>query len=171
MGQKKKKIKLTWGFTLIEMLVVLMVIALLAGLAVGNLRMFNGILLRMELSKLYTVAVCAQRTAQSSGQPQEIIIDVAGRSYSYNQHRYQLPRGISFGAAPGVFGPPGSPTHAVLTPHSFSKDHIIFYPDGVIQSGAVYLTDGVHTCALTVSVSAISFLRKYRYDGAWHLVS
>lgn len=159
------------GFTLIELLIVLILVALLAGLAVTNLRMFNGILLRTQLSKLYAVAQCAQATAVSSGTAQEIILDPAGHIYSYNNHQYHLPRTISFGAAPGVQGPPGCPTHVITSPHSFNNNRITFYHDGIVQAGAVYLTDGTHTCALTISVSAVSFLRKYRYDGAWHLIS
>ena len=55
---------------------------------------------------------------------------------------------------------------------SFENNHIIFYADGTIQAGTVYLVDVNKKLlyALTSGVGHISFLRKYRYDGSWHVI-
>ena len=50
---------------------------------------------------------------------------------------------------------------------------IHFYPTGIISSGTVYLVDKKKKCmyALSNAVSQVSYLRLYRYDGRWKLIS
>lgn len=156
------------GFTLIELLIVVSIVMLLSALTMMNIRSFRGLLVRTELEKLYATALYLQRVAQTTGQEQLLVIDVNHNTYVYQGQTEALPIGVQFGVSPGVLGPPGSPTHEITAATSFIHQRILFYPDGIIQSGTVYVTDGKrHTYALSNAVGHVSFLRKYRYDGSW----
>ena len=47
------------------------------------------------------------------------------------------------------------------------------YPDGIIQSGTVYVIDSSKKCmyALSSPISQVSYLRKYSYNGKWQPLS
>ena len=74
-------------------------------------------------------------------------------------NRVTLPKGISFGTAPGVTGKPSDPYTAP------PKDGITFKAEGaqnralfltkglVVPTGAVYLTNGKETMAITVALN------------------
>jgi hypothetical protein len=83
-----------------------------------------------------------------------------------------LPPVVRFGILPHVKGPPSSPMHALTIPITFSAQKIIFYPDGIISPGIIYLIDRNRQdiYAFSSGIAHASFLRKYRYDGKWHLI-
>ncbi len=128
---------------------------------------------RAELEHLYTVSYYLQRKALMLHAPQTLSFDVKNNSYRANEKNYRLPVHIQFGCAVGVKGPPSSPEVRVTHPVTFKNDTITFHPDGIIQPGTVYLTDVTKQCtyALSCSVSAVSYLRKYQYTNSWQVIS
>jgi len=106
---------------------------------------------------------------------QTIALDATGtiHRYTFGAVDEQLPKSIRFGAPAEVKGPPATPMRPVDSPITFKNAQITFYPDGIISAGTVYLTDtDQKTCyALTCGVGSVSFLRAYRYDKGWQLLS
>lgn len=161
------------GFTLIELMIVIVIISAIAGLFVSNLSSYNSLLVRMELEKLQGVCLYLQKCAQSCQQKQMLEFDICNNSYSFKGQREQLPSQVHFNIKQGVKGPPSCPKYVLDKPITFEQERIIFYPDGIVQSGAIYLTDEKNEClyALSNGVGHVSFLRKYRYDNGWNLIS
>ena len=128
-----------------------------------------------ELEKMGALCRYAQQKALMTNVAQVITLDATGsvHGYTLGAVREQLPRSIIFGAPAGIKGPPATPTHGIDFPITFKNSQIIFYPDGVISAGTVYLTNTNKTVlyALTSGVGAVSFLRAYRYDKEWQLLT
>lgn len=159
------------GFSLIELLVVIAIIMLIASMASINTHYLNKAVVHTEIDLLYNTCCYLQHTAMATNQKQELSFDVARQSYSNNGEKHELPAAVQFGILPQVKGPPSSPSHALTMPITFSHQKIIFYPDGIISSGIIYMIDRNHQdiYALSSGIANTSFLRKYRYDGKWHL--
>ena len=106
------------------------------------------------------------------GKQETLYCDRNSNSYRYKNSMHILPASVCFGTAPGVKGPPSSPDFVISNPVTFKDSAIIFYPDGVIQAGAIYLTDNRKRCtyALSCAVSKVSYLRKYQYTNRWDLI-
>jgi hypothetical protein len=130
-------------------------------------------IVRAELEHLYTICYYQQRRAIMCNKPQSIEFDCKNNSYTANEHRYKLPFHVQFGVPSGVQGPPSSPHALIHHPITFKNNTVTFHADGVIQPGALYLTDTSKRCcyALSCSVAQVSYLRKYRYNNGWHLIS
>jgi prepilin-type N-terminal cleavage/methylation domain-containing protein len=160
------------GFSLLELMVVLMLVGLLAGLSFGHASIMNHILVRYEVERLYATALYLQRLAMATGQRQRLTLQPATHSYIYNGTSYLLPQDVRFGIIPGVRGSPGSASKLLREPITFVGSAITFEPTGIIQPGSVYLINKEKTAlyALTCSVSQVSFLRKYRYANTWKVV-
>lgn len=152
---------------------MLALITIIAMLSMSHIGFLNRMIVRAELENLYNVCFSMQRRALMTGAIQTIQFDAAGKSYVAGASRYRLPVQVSFGAMPHAKGPPSSPSYAIEQPISFKENRIQFYPDGVISSGCVYLTDSSRSCsyALSCAVSAVSHLRKYQYTSGWQLLS
>lgn len=105
----------------------------------------------------------------SCQKPQLLTFDVANNQYRYHQTTHTLPKQLRFGTTAGAKGPPSSPDRPINNPISFKNSSITFHPDGVIEPGAVYITDAKqqHTYALSCAVAQVSYLRKYQYTGRW----
>lgn len=161
------------GFSLIELSIVIALIALLAFLSHAHIGFFNRMLVRAELEHLYTVCYCMQRRALMYNKPQTVQFDLKNGTYATEQCTYRLPSHVIFGTAAGVKGPPSSPNALIAEPITFKNNKITFHADGVIQPGAIYLTDTSRGCsyALSCSVAQVSYLRKYQYNGAWKIIS
>ena len=148
-------------------------ISILVLLTGAHSSFLSRMLVRAELEHLYSSSYYLQRKALMLHTPQTLSFDVKQNSYCMDGKTYRLPLQVKFGTAQGVKGPPGSPHSEVQKPISFTGDSITFHPDGVIQSGTMYLTDANHSCtyALSCAVSSVSYLRKYQYTDGWHLIS
>lgn len=159
------------AFTLIELMVVVCLCALLAGLAMVHLSFLDRTIARTEIDKLVNVCVYLQQLAIATNSEKYLIFDIQKNEYSFDKYHEKLSQRISFGCLPGVLGPPGNPTHSVEKVITFPGHKIYFYPTGIISSGTVYLIDkkGQFQYALSNAVSQVSHLRMYRYDGTWKL--
>ncbi|EKD48944.1 MAG: hypothetical protein ACD_64C00062G0007 [uncultured bacterium] len=161
------------AFSLVELIIVIALIALLAMLCAAHSSFLTRMLVRAELEHLYSVSYYLQRKALMLHVPQTISFDIQNNRYDADGKTYRLASQVKFGTAHGVKGPPSQPNTVIHTPITFTGNSITFYPDGVIQSGAVYITDANRsvTYALSCAVSSVSYLRKYQYTDAWHIIS
>ncbi len=159
----------TTGFSLLELSIVLLLIALLLTLSGVQTSFLDRMFLRNELEQLYTTCYYLQRSAIAKNKPQLLSFDMQHNRYRYHQTEHTLPARVRFGTAPGIKGPPSSPDQPINNPISFKNNTITFHPDGVIEPGAVYITDSKqqYTYALSCAVAQVSYLRKYQYNGRW----
>ncbi len=153
-------------------MIVIALIAIIAHLAGSHLIFLDRMMIRAELEHLYTTCYMLQRRAMMLQTPQTLRCNVTDHSYHYRQTEYRLPASVRFGTAPGVKGPPSAAHHEISTPITFKENSITFTPDGIIQPGAIYLTDRSrrYTYALSCAVGHVSYLRRYQYTQGWYLL-
>lgn len=161
------------GFTLFEVCIVLALITFMVVMSMGYLQLVDKSLVRNELDTLYMVFVKLQQRARFEHKPIELVFDVSQNSYTYLNTSEKLAPGIVFGVLSGVHGPPSQPVHPIHNPVTFPRQRVIFFPDGKIQPGTVYLTNTAHTVlyALSCPISQISYIRRYIFDQKWALLS
>ncbi len=160
------------GFTLLELLIVLSLVTLSAGLGFAWVSVFDRFMVRLELDTLYTHCMRLQQEAQLTGQTKELIFDRVRQRYQIGQKQYVLSSHVRFAERAEVQGPP-SQSRGHQLGITFVKNKMIFYPDGIISSGTVYLTDKAkkYLYALSVGVSQVSYVRKYVYQNGWVLLT
>jgi Tfp pilus assembly protein FimT len=160
------------GFLLIELVVVIAIFAFITTLAVMHFDWLGSVLVKSEMYALRAACLYAQQRAQTSNSIEHIFLNLHEHSYTINGHTYHLSQGVVFGSVPGVVGP-----HAVGARRgrasTFSNDTITFYPNGIIQAGMVCMMEpgACVMYALTCGVAHTSYMRMYRYDGVWHLIT
>ena len=157
------------GFSLLQVAITLTLVVIAIMLTVPQFSFLQKTAVRSEIEKMHALFVYMQHLAIATQQDQTIEFDVIKNCYSCNNQIIPLACGISFGTKPGVFGPPASP-HALITkPITFANNKITFYTTGTMQAGTVYLVDQSknYIYALTTPVSHISYVRRYKYEGAW----
>ena len=161
------------GFSLLECAIVVALLIIIAHIIVIHGTYLQRILVRQDVEKLMAVCRFLQQTAMVTNTTKELVFDQKNKSYTYNSTTEKLSKNTEFGILPGTLGPPSNPTHPITSPITFSNEKIIFYPDGIIQPGTVYLIrkDIQVMYALSCAVSQVSFLRIYHYDGKWHCIS
>ena len=160
------------GFSLVELMLVLALVALLFTLGSINFSFLHRIALRSELDSLHTICQSLQQRAMATNTKQQLIFNRVDNSYSFGGNTHQLPHYLQFGVISGVKGPPASPNRLVTNPITFKRDIIVFHPDGIISPGAVYLidTDNQFLYALSSGIAQVSFLRLYRYRSRWEIL-
>jgi len=173
-----KDLNKTEGFALIELSLVIALMIMVTMLAVQGFSFYQRLILHAELDKLYTFFLATARKAAVDNQTYTIRFDAPQHSYTtrnaHNTTTYKLPEGVIFGLLPGIYGPPAQPKAAVRSPVTFEKQQTIFYADGRIQPGTVYITDAKKQWqySLSVPVGTISYIRRYRYQHKkWELVA
>ena len=161
------------GFTLFEVSIVIMLVVLMVSLGMGYFRVIDRTLVRMELDKLYMLFVKLQQRARYEQKNLEISFDAVNNSYTYGNTVEKLAQGTQFGIIPNAKGPPSSPTTVLKNPVTFVDQRVIFYADGTIQAGTLYLTNTAHTIlyALSCPISQVSYIRRYIFDKHWILVA
>lgn len=160
------------GFSIIELMVTISLCALMVTLTLVNVSFLDRGTVRSEIDKLYSVCMYVQQCALTSSKELEIVFDTTENSYTFSGRTETLYPSVRFGFVSGTKGPPSSPQKKIKSGITFKKNKIIFYPDGVISSGTVYMTDtGEKTLyALSNGISQLSHLRKYSYTGNWKLL-
>ena len=167
MGYLKK------AFSIIELFVVIAAIAILFAVTVPRFSFVNRFVLQNEVDKLFTVFSFLQQKAIATNQEQEIIFNLTDNSYLHNLKDgkeavcYKLPEVVKFGFLEGVKGPPSSPTKLIKNVVTFKGNKVIFFNDGKIQPGTVYLIDKdeKNMMSVTCPVSQVSCIRKYKHEG------
>lgn len=160
------------GFSLIELMISLAIFCLVITLTSTNVSFLEQSVAHNEIDKLHSITYYLQRRAQMTNQTQVLQFDRLGKSYSFNGKKEILAQGIEFGTLPSTKGPPSSALHAITNPITFKGEKITFHPQGIMQSGTVYLMHKKNQSmyALSCAVAQVSFLRKYRYDKRWILM-
>ncbi len=160
------------GFTLIELVLVIALIASMTWVYVINVTCMYDTVTHAELDKLYTICYYLQRYAQVTNQIQILSFDAEHGRYMFQGITEKLPAEVQFGGVQGMQGSPGAPHKPEQRAITFVEQRILFYPTGVQQAGTVYLRgrSGSRVYALSSPVSQVSYLRKYRYDGNWKLI-
>lgn len=163
----------TFGFTLIELMITVALCALVLTLTFVNVSFLNRGIVRSEAEKLYSACMYLQQCALTNNAQQELMFDREENKYTYAGRTETLHAPVEFGVMPHIKGPPSSPSHPIKSPITFNERKILFYPDGIISSGTVYLTDRKKQFlyALSSGIGSVSHLRVYRYTGKWELMS
>ena len=112
-----------------------------------------------------------QRKAMIEGATCAVLFNLKEQSYIADV-THRLGAGVRFGASAGAKGPPSRPEHTIGDACTWPGGMCIFYPDGTISAGAIYLIDrrGIYAYALTCDVSETSHIRRYFYDGKWRIL-
>jgi prepilin-type N-terminal cleavage/methylation domain-containing protein len=160
------------GFTLIEVMVVLILFALVVTLGMMQLTFLDSTIVHAEVDKFATVCSYMQQKAIASNSDQNLVCDTENNTYRGDNVNETLSSRVCFGFLPNVLGSPGSPTRPINKAVTFADSSIHFFPTGTLSSGTVYLTDKSkkNMYALSNAVSQVSYLRLYRYDGKWKLL-
>ncbi len=169
------------GLTIIELTIAIALIAIIASLVLANTSFMNRFMVRAEVEKLASACRYLRQLAMTTNTQQKLVFDLQNNSYSTTSVRpedlrdngYKLSSCVRFGTGNRlILGPPSAPTKQIVEPITYPKHEIVFYPDGIISSGLVYMSDtsGKYVYAMSTPVSGISFLRTYVYDGAWKIV-
>lgn len=170
---KKRKKKKNEGSMLLELLVGLSLIALLTTLSLVYLPVFSSAAVRSHVHRFVADCAYLQRMAMVSGQKKSLHIDVDHHAYTFQGERVAGEWGVCFGTVPGAQGPPSDPHTEIKYASSFGDNTIIFYPDGKMRPGSLYLTDTQHRVgyAVTVPISHVSTMYTYRYTaGHWERI-
>lgn len=163
--------RLTKGFSLIELLVVLALVLLITTLTMPSLWFLKRQAVACEAEKLHMVFCYMQQSAIACNK--NLLLKFRTNSYSYEQYEERLPVGVEFGFKSNIKGPPSWPTHPISSPITFVNNQTTFFANGKIQPGTAYLIDSGknYLYAVTVPISQVSFIRKYRYSsGKWELI-
>lgn len=151
-------------------MICIALITLIATLCIYSSSWLRRTVARAQVEQLHAACLACRCHAITTKNEQHLVFDSSGTSYEVLGSKSSFTTGIHGGCAPGVHGPPSKP---VAAPHkwcTFEDNTIIFYPDGIISSGVLYLLDTKtgQQYALSSGVGHTSFLRLYYYDGVWH---
>ncbi len=163
------------GISLAEVMTAIVILGILASIADTSMR---GYLRTARLQSAVDMILTDIRQARFKvltwGDPYRIDFEPKTSSYLVNGvSRIQLPPGISFGAAEGVSGRPSDPyTAPPASGITFRGDGTVnraeFLPKGlVVPTGAVYLTNGKETLAITVTVNGHTTAWRSRGGSRW----
>ena len=161
------------GFTLIELMIVVSLFSLITMLGMMQLSFLDDTIAHAEIDKLAGVCSYLQQKAIATNSEQHLVCDEQKNEYRLDSVHETLSRRVAFGFLPNVLGSPGSPSRSIEKAITFPDSSIHFYPTGTISSGTVYLIDKNKKImyALSNAISQVSYLRLYRYDGRWKLLS
>lgn len=164
--------RISSGFSLIELMITIALCALVVTLTVVNVSFLHRGTVRSEVDKLYAACMYLQQCALSGNQEYILELDEQKNEYSFDGRVERLESPVHFGFAENAKGPPSSPRNPIKSAITFPGKRIMFYPDGVISSGTVYLTDGSGNVlyALSSGIAHVSHLRKYSYNDIWVLL-
>jgi len=163
------------GWTLPELMTVMAIMGILATIAVQSMKDY---LLSIQLQGATDMIGMDIRKARimvfTQGENYRIDFHPKTNSYLLNgEHRMQLPKGISFGIAPGVTGKPSDPSEAppadgITFKGEGMDNRAEFLPKGiVVPTGAVYLTNGKETMAITVALNGHTTMWRSKGGKKW----
>ena len=162
------------AFSLIELLVTISILGIIVFLVIPRRTVHNSLFLNTELNNLFTTFTYLQQKATARNAIEKLTVNQKNNTYSYTQEQksitHTLDPHIRFGFLPDTKGPPATPKKQIHAPVTFRSATVVFFPNGTISPGTIYLTDqeqkNMH--ALTSSMAPVSYVRKYAYtDGKW----
>ncbi len=163
------------GMTLTELMAVIAVIGALVLMADTSMKgYFRTARLHSAKEMIMSDIRMTRFKVFSWGEPCHIDFEPTTASYVVNGiSRIKLPPGISFGAAAGVTGRPSDahnppPKDGITFRGEGTENRAEFLPKGlVVPAGAVYLTNGSETIAITVTLSGHTTAWKSRGGNKW----
>ncbi|MFC1894615.1 Tfp pilus assembly protein FimT/FimU [Candidatus Dependentiae bacterium] len=169
---------LKFGFSLLELIIVVAAIVILFTLTIPKMSFLNNFLLKNEVDRLYCTFSFLQQRAIASNSEQKLFFDMNKNTYFFidknnKKNIVHLPKMLRFGFLYNSYGPPSNPIKIIdkaITFNKGKKNSISFFSNGRIQSGTAYIVDKNKNfmCAITTGVSQKSFIRKYFYqNGKW----
>ena len=160
------------AFNLIELTITLALIIITTTLAFSSLTQHKGQHIAAEANALRSALWHLQNIARAQNKQKTLVFNEAENSYHYNGETHKLCRKVKFGTLQNVLGPPSSPKKQLKKSITFKNHEIIVTPQGILQSGTVYLIDDAQQLiyAITVPIAGVSFIRIYRYHNKqWHV--
>ena len=122
------------GWSLLELMIVMVVMGTLAAIGVSSMNRYSMTARLLSAAEMIGMDIRKARLwVYHHGEPYHI--DFCSQTHTYRvngQARIQLPKGITFGTAPGVTGKPSAPYEAP------PKDGITFKAEGT-ENRAVFL--------------------------------
>ena len=159
-----------FGVSLLECCLVIALIACIAKIGISHLSFLYKLQVQSEIERLHATICALQQQSITTNAEKTLTIDDDQNSYSYNGSTHKLPISLQFGFPKGALGPPSSASNPISKICSFTNNAIIFWPNGMIKSGTIYITDKKkqYAYALSNAVGSVSFLRIYEYrKGKW----
>ncbi|MGE0206388.1 MAG: Tfp pilus assembly protein FimT/FimU [Candidatus Babeliales bacterium] len=153
------------GSLLLNIALVLSILLVLMSIAIPRLPFMQRMVLRLELEKMHSFFHYMQQRALALHEDLTITFDPIHNRYYADTYKESLAPGVQFGVLLGSSGPPSKPSGQILSPITFKNNKAVFYKDGTIAAGTVYITDHSkhYLYALSSPVSQISYLRMYSY--------
>ena len=133
-------------------------------------------LVRQEVERLFATCAMLRAQAHMDAAMHRILCDESRSGYFVDGVWHAFAGSVRYGARGSglsIMGPPSAPTHVLESFVSFPQKQIMFYPDGSINSGVVYMGSARVNAlyAISSSVSDTFFLRLYTYaSGSWRLI-
>jgi type II secretory pathway pseudopilin PulG len=161
------------GSLLINLGIVLAIVLLLVSLSIPSISAVRRFLVRTEVEKLYSIFYYLKQRAITLDEDQVLLFDIQHNALSSTSIKQQLVPGVEIGFLKGSYGPPSQPSKLIRSGITFKDNKVIFYADGTVSAGTLYLVDRDHKYmyALTSPISQISFIRMYCYNnGSWILL-
>jgi len=163
------------GWTLPELMMVVAVVGILATIAGQSMKDYLLMVKLQGATEMISMDIrMARFTVFMRGENYHIDFNPMTNTYFLNgAQSLHLPKGVSFGIAPGVTGKPSDPYEAP------PKDGITFKGGGmdnraefltkgvVVPTGAVYLTNGKETMAITVALNGHTTLWRSKGGNKW----
>lgn len=151
------------GFSLVEVSIVFALLGCIMLLSMHFFTLSDRIIVRLEMDALYTLFTNLARRAVLAQQPQKIEFDMQHHQYRIlpEDQTVELSQHVRFAV------PEGLQRSGYNKPITFLGDTVVFYTDGKVKPGAVYMSDIVGKCSygITCGVAQISYIRRYVYDG------
>jgi prepilin-type N-terminal cleavage/methylation domain-containing protein len=149
------------GWTLLEQMTVIALIGILAAITALSMRDYALTVRLQSATEMIGMDIRKARlTVFTRDEPYHIDFEPKSGTYLINDtDRIKLPMGISFGTAPGVTGKPSDPymkppMDGITFKAEGTENRAKFLPKSlVVPTGAVYLTNGRETMAITVSLN------------------
>ena len=178
--KKRNKFSFSTNFahTLVELIIAVAIVFVIVSLSIPSFIGMEKYTLMDEVDKMFMDLSLLQQRAIASNQEQRVYFNTQNNSYYYmglqgKKNVRRLAQKIKFGFIKGAKGPPGGKgkakaiTKPINLDYQYDPPQAIFYPDGKITPGTIYMTDkkGKFMCALTFPVGQIAYLRKYAYHG------
>jgi Tfp pilus assembly protein FimT len=161
------------GFSLIEFIIAFALMALLILLAIPHMGFLQRRFVKADAEELLSTMLYMQREAMVSNTKKKLNFLVLKNQYHYNSITRSLSQGVMFGIINGVAGPPSKQEKSPKAAVTYENQEIVFWPDGKMSPGSVYLTNTERDVmyAVTTPISHISYIRMYCYfRGNWEQI-
>ncbi len=148
---------------LFEFLLIMVIVMVCSTIGFITYTSFKNVSFSHDAAQLRVLFHTAATRARCLKNKQHLMVNAYNSTLTFNHETYTLTSGYRIGVLSNVYGPPSSPNKLITNPVTFTEGAIIAHPDGTLQAGTMYITDGQTQYAVTTPVSAFSHIRVYRY--------